>query len=79
MDTLGPYMPLPNNFAKRKSKSKKKFRKSIIALGRKLYVQAYLVCVGIMIASDLHVYKGEISFKFILWKFFTSSNRIASN
>lgn len=62
MTTLGQYMPLPNNFSKEKSKSKTTFQKTFV-LGQKLYAQIYLVCVGILIASDLKIYGGVNTLK----------------
>jgi len=52
MKTVGQYMPLQIFFAKKRTKSGTKF-------GQILYSIAYLVCVGIMIASDIFVYKGK--------------------
>jgi len=57
MAAISPLMPLPKNSAKAISRTK--FRKGF-GLIRQLYTYAFLICVGIMIASDVHVYRGDI-------------------
>lgn len=64
--TIGPFMPLPNNSTK--STSRTIFRKSL-GFVRKLYICAFLVSVGIMIACDLHVYRGD-TLKYLMPTYF---------
>ena len=57
MTTVGHFMPLPSNWENKKTKSTTRFGK-VCGHGRKIYVQVYLIWLGIMIASDLRVYQG---------------------
>jgi len=57
MAIMGRLMPLPNKSAKKTFK-KDKFCNDF-GLAQKLYIYAFLICVGIIIASDLHVYTGD--------------------
>ena len=57
MTTVGQYMPLHVFLTRQGSKSEKTFD-HVSAFGRQLYMAAYLVSVGLLIASDIFVHRG---------------------